>query len=436
MNRRRCILIFAVSSVAVLAMILFLLDRQRGASGRTADGRVVTITKVTYGLEHRFTESPLWVRMLRPVLGKAWAVRRGYYEVKLTNATPALVVWTHWDGIQGTNQISQEATLCDSRGTESEITVGRWNTRWTRYVPTKGGLSPQNQAYVAWLFRNYPRRSDRLRLRIYDRDKRYVITHAVELVFDNPTPQKFPVWRGEPLPTTITNVGFEFALRNLQRISNALWQADFAVHANGQVDYGWQIGRIEVTDATGNSVTARSNVMAVPATNLTFRLNAALWPEEYARKVKVEFCRIGDFRTNELRELLGLSVPAAWAPYQFRTNIGLRAHEFVEVSLQKTPRNIPPYVRGFPYRVNMQYALRNANDHRLILLRATDPLEPTVTSPWQSEPKIEPGYVSPDGMHTVGLLFRHDPQALDLTFGVRKNYWIEFLVESGSRSTR
>jgi hypothetical protein len=167
MLRRKRILI-AVFVAVVVAFVVFL--KSRAPAGATAaDGRRVTIEKVTYGTSHSFRTGKAWVRVLKPVLGPRWAAQRGCVEMRFTNAEPALMVWTRWSGISKTNPLPLEATMLDEPGTESELVLSRWNqTDWWAHTNRFDSTS-----YVAWMFRNSPRGSRTMHLRIYDRDKHY-----------------------------------------------------------------------------------------------------------------------------------------------------------------------------------------------------------------------------------------------------------------------
>jgi hypothetical protein len=419
MLRRRYIVAAAVFTLLLLICVL-LLWRISGPRGTAADGRKVTLAKVTYGTEHSFEQGKLWVRVLKPIMGARWAAQRGCNGVEFTNATPALMIWTDWDGIYRTNWLATEATIVDEAGTESELVLSRWNAQ----VPWKQPTDPEaNQAYVAWMFKNFPRRSGTLRLRIYDRDKRFAPTQAVEIAFSNPVRERFPAWRGEQLPLRKLIGAHDFILKDLRSISNALWQVDFEVRTNGQADHSWRIGNLTASDSSGNMLNTRSNPASTPQTNLSFALKGALWPEEPAWKLAVEFCRVVDLQPQELWFVRNIPVPARSLPFQLKTNLASFGTRPIEIHLETTPPQMPYTPRGISRNAHLNFRAPSADGAtRLFLLKVEDDQ--------RREAQIEPGYVSPDGLHTFGLRIPTNSQTLDLTFAIRTSTVVEFIVDS------
>ena len=419
--RRRVYIAIAIALLGVL--VLALLTQSSYRSAAAADGREIAIANVTYGTNHSFDPGAPWVRVLKRVMGPQWAGRRGSYVMRFTNDTPALMVWTHWEEMYRTSPLPVEATVLDEQGTESELTLSRWNV-----VPMwrDAADADPKEGYVAWMFNNFPRHADTLRLRIYDRDAHNVPTPTVEISFGNPAPRKLPEWRGAQLPIIQTVDGFEFHLKELRAISNALWQASFEVRTNGRSDYSWQIGSVQTTDATGNFLSARSNLFPVATTNLHFILKGALWPEERARKLAVEFCRVLHFEPQELW-LLRVPAPIRGQPFQVKTNFPGLAPNIFEMTLETSYEHLPLVRGGIRRNAHLLFQLRPAQTGpRLFLLKIEDEQ--------RREIRIEPGYVSPDGLHTFSLQIPRDARNLDLTFGIRKSTVVEFLVDSKSHA--
>jgi hypothetical protein len=420
--RRRIYIAIAFALLVVLVLV-FLSQSYRSATA--TDGREVTIAKVTYGTEHSFDPGKPWMRVLRLIMGPQWAARRGSYTMRFTNDVPALMVWTQWEQTYRTNSLPVEATVLDEHGTESELTLSRWNV-----VPmwrNPADVEPK-QAYAAWMFKNFPRRAGTLRLRIYDRDPQNAPAQTVEIAFGNPAPRKFPQWRGEQLPIHQTVDRFEFLLTKLLPISNALWQASFEVRTHGNTDYSWQIGKVEATDATANFLSARSNIFPVPTTNLHFVLKGALWPEEPAWKLAVEFCRVLHFEPQELW-VLRVPAPTRAQPFQIKTNLPAPGSNIFEMTMEATYEHLPLTRGGIRRNGHLLYQLRPAQTGpRLFLLKIEDEQ--------RRQMRIEPGYVSPDGLHTFGLQIPRDAQTLDLTFGIRKSTIVEFVVNSKGHSAK
>jgi hypothetical protein len=402
------------------ALFIWILSADRAQGWAVAaDGRKVRIAKVTYGTDHRFTEGKPWVRLLKPLLGNAWAARRGCYEVRFTNATPVLMVWTHWDNMYDGSQRPAEATISDGHGTESELVLNRWNAQAWYNRPDD---PRQSQAYVAWLFKNYPRQSDTLHLRIFDRDKRMAPNPAVRVTFQNPVRSKASPSSGKIPPLSVTNTGVEFILRNVSEISNALWRFDFLVRTNGQPDPCWRIARLTASTPAGNILATRSNIAPGAADPLTFELRGALWPDEPAWRFTVDFCRASDFEPFELWRANDVPVPPRGSPFQLSTNLGAASSKF-EFRLESIPQSAP-----------FSRLRRNANlfcqfyseSEQILLVRAADEQG--------REAKVEPGHVTPDGLRNFGLLIPRDAQTLDFTFAIRRSRVVTFDIRADPRS--
>jgi hypothetical protein len=415
----------AVALALVIAVVLILAMSCETPSATTADGRRVTIEKVTFGTHHRFIHGKWWVRLLRPIRGKAWAAQRGAYETRFTNATPALMVWTRWEGIDKSHPVGIEATLVDGPGNESEVIVYRWFDG-----PPTYGNPPGTAAYrVAWIFNSHPRRSETLRLRVYDRDKRYILTQAVEIAFFNPKRVRRPSeWPGREPPLVITTNGVQFALTSAQETSNALWRLNFVVRTNGVIDPSWLAGGVTASSASGNLLVTRSNLPTATATNITFHLRGALWPEEPMWRFGVEFVRTADFRPAELWTLTNLAIPARNMPLQFTTNLPTLAGHPLQFKLESIPRAPPsPYrPRGIRRNANL-YVHFEAPDRHLLLVEGTDDQGRRIES------EVFPG--APRLHYFFGLEIPPGAQSLDLTFAIRSPTIVKFDV-GGSSLTR
>lgn len=407
--------------VALFLGVLVLLHRPT-PTATLADGRKVTIERVTYGADHRFTVGKWWVRMLKPILGNKWAARRDCYELRFTNAFPTLMVWTSWKQPSYTNSLPLEAMIDAEQGVESrsELVVSRWNDG-SPWMPLPESHEPN--ARVAWLFPNFPRRSETLRLRLYDRDERNVLTQAVEIAFSNPTPQRFPKWTGTPLPVTKENAGVEFVLTNVRPVSNALWRLEFLVRTNGQPDFSWRVGEVTASSASGNLLSTISNLASLPATNLVFNLRGALWPEEPVWRFAAEFCRATDFQPDELWIASDIAVPSRGAPFQITTNVGSHRARVIVFKLESVPQTVPYHPGGLRRNANIHLRFKSGQE-RLFLVKVTDDQGRAV--------KTELGFVTSDGLHDFGLLIPRDAKSLNFTFAIRKSRMVEFNVSTPS----
>jgi len=411
-------LLFIAALIVVLCVVLFLALREGPPLAVTADGRRIAIEKVTYGTHHSFTQGKWWARLLKPIRGKSWAAQHGCYETRITNDVPALMVWTRWEGLNRSNSVAVVAAILDKSGTESELVLNRWNA-----VPGSfdGDAQP---AYVAWLFNNFPRHADKMRLRIYDRDKRYMPTQVVELAFSNPVRNRFPEWRGSELPVEVTTNGTVFILRSVQQVSNALWRFSFDSRPNGTNDPTWQVRGVTAASASGNILSTHSNLaIAVPAlrsgfSTLNFHLRRALWPEEPVWRFAAEFYRTTDFQPNELWTLTNIAIPSRGAPFQLTTNLASHANQPLTFKLVSRPPAIPYPPSAIGHNVEL-HVIFEAAAHVFLVAAIDDQ---------GKEVKTEVHLGAPPSIYAFGLAIPPGAQSLSLTFAIRKPTLVTFDV--------
>jgi hypothetical protein len=416
-TKRRTIL-FISALIVALGVVLFVGLAEGPPVAVAADGRRITIEKVTFGTHHSFTQGKWWVRLLKSILGKRWAAQRGGYQTRITNDVPALMVWTRWEGLHRSNSVAVTASMVDERGTESELVLNHWNA-----IPRSPGSNSQ-PAYVAWLFNNFPRRASRIRLRIYGYDKRYL--QLVELAFPNPVRNRFREWRGSDLPVQVRTNGTEFTLRSVQQTSNALWLFSFGATTNARVDPTWQLRGITASSASGNIISTYSNLaMAAPTlrsefSTLNFHHRHALWPEEPVWRFTAEFYRTTDFRPNELWTLTNIAILPR-GTVQLTTNLASYANQRLTLKLVSRPPAIPyppPATRNADLRVIFEVAAH------VFLVAATDDQG--------KEVKTEVDVGAPPSIYSFGLAIPTGAQSINLTFAIRKPTVVTFDVAERS----
>lgn len=412
--RQRVWLFIGLLIALALAVAVLLALRGASPTATAPDGRKVTIEKVTFGTHHRFVSGKWWVRVLKPIRGKRWAAQRGSYETRFTNDTPGLMVWTRWEGLTRSNGLAVEVTMLDQRGTESELIVYRWYD----------GPDAETGAYrMAWVFNNYPRRSDPLRVRFYDRDTRYALTQAVELTFSNPTRQTSKEWSGGSLPLVVAANRTQFALNRVEQTSNALWRLHFDVRTNGIIDPAWLVAGVTASSALGNVFGQSSNLAVATVTNPAFQLRGALWPEESAWRFAADFVRAGDFQPAELWTLTNISIPARNLPFQMTTNLPAHSRHPIELKLESIPPTVP-YLRGAGPRNAALFVSFKAPDRHLFLFAASDELGSEIPV------EVDPG--APRLIYAFGLRVPKTARSINLTFAIRKTTPVTFSASSQS----
>jgi hypothetical protein len=414
---RRPVIWVLLSLAVILGALVGILLMSHVPSATAGDGRKVTIERTTYGTEHRFVQGPLWGRILTPLLGTRWAARHHCFETRFTSTNPVMVVWTRWSGISRTNPLPQEASLVDASGTESELVVPRWNqtdwwTRTNRFESTD---------LVAWVFPNYPRRDDPLRLRIYDHDTLHQRQRVVEMAFPNPGPTHYEQWAGKLSPIIHTNARGEFTLKSFAQVTPDSWDAVFEVRTNGSIDSSWQFGRISAHDATGNFVSTMTNVVPGGRGPAAVGLRGALWPHEHAWKISAEFYRGFDFASNECwttPQIPLRPMTQVWSTNLSLTNLAVNGSMVVVGELQNN-MNVQLWRNSRASLLLTARLLATTEPSRLFVVNAVDdrqrPVEVQQTA-WGAQ------------WQNFSLLLPSDGRALQLTLAVRKATLAEFEV--------
>ncbi len=249
--------LFGAAAVLLGALLVGLavlgLSKPRGALATVplADGRILQIEGVTFGVEHRMGAPTFVIERLGPWLPRGmddlfWPKRP---ESKIHLERPGLVVWVNaLDPIGGTN------VDCQGIRVEFEDQHGDFFGEDTRYWT--GGARFWRVGHV---FYSFPRDEERLTLRITPWRKNQTSTVTV------PNPQLTPPaqWSGAPLPQTKTAGPLEVTLKGLTVRTNAdagkYWSTPFRFfepawecRQQGQPAAGWAEPEWMAEDATGN----------------------------------------------------------------------------------------------------------------------------------------------------------------------------------------
>jgi hypothetical protein len=406
-----------LSLAVIIGALAGILLTSRVPSATAGDGRNARIESITYGTEHRFARGPLWGRIFAPLLGPRWAARHHCFEIRFTSTNPVMVVWTRWSGISRTNPLPQEATLLDAAGTESELVVPRWNQTdwWTRTNRF------ESRDFAAWMFPNYPRRADLLRLRIYDRDTLHQRQRVLEMAFPNPGPTHYEQWTGETPPLTHTNARREFTLKSFAQVTPGSWDAVFEVRTNGSIDSSWQVGRVSARDATGNIVSTMTNVVPGARGPAAITLRGALWPDEHAWKISAEFYRGFDFASNECWTTPQIPLRPLnrfWSANLSLTNVAVNGSIVVLGELENN-MNVLLWRNSRASLLLTARLLAMTEPSRLFVVNALDSQQRQVES---QESAWSPRW------QTFSLVLPSDSTALQMTLAVRKAALVEFEV--------
>lgn len=133
----------------------------------------------------------------------------------------------------------------------------------------------------------FPRRRNEVWLRLMDDDNL-----LAEFQISNPCSGPHVQWMCAPLPLTVSNGTLEITLEGFKADrERRITQCEFLIRENGKETTSWYPVSFEVVDATGNHWQAPFDRMQkrVDGHKITAGFLGALWPEEQAWKLRVEF---------------------------------------------------------------------------------------------------------------------------------------------------
>jgi hypothetical protein len=422
-QRKRFVWLALAAGVALAVTVWWALRTPPGRRLKLADGRVVTLAGVTYGTEHRFVQDPPLARILAPILPPAWRTKLGLNAAFHKSDRPTLMVWVMWRGGDANQRELTDAAVFDDHGTECEPI--RSQATLYLYDPPRGAIR-------GWEFTHFPRRAGMIGLRLYTRGAAYNPDRMAEFQFPNPAPRRYPGWTASPLPITVRAGEWEFSLVKFttgepipdrdkpSRGWVAPWtSAAFRVASNGQPSRAWTVASMELTDATGNTAnsyrSAASNLDGQPV----FGLSAALWPDEPAWRLKVEFSRIEDFAPDELVSLKGIAAPEPDTHSLIHTQAVVQGATLAGKLLAHLAA--PVSIGNIRAGAELVVSLVPVEGLRLRLVRAADDRG--------RELRHLPGYADAAGPHNFWLELPSDARALDLTFAVTRSRFVEFVAK-------
>ena len=219
----------------------------------------------------------------------------------------------------------------------------------------------------------------------------------------------------------MTNNSVEFTLKEFSNVGSNNWNARFEVRTNGQPDSSWQIAGIHATDATGNLVSTRGQVIAAARKEPLITLNGALWRSERAWRISADFCRAFDFRTNEMWTTPQIALPfirTSGTTNLSLTNVVLGC-TLVLGELHASFNPIDPGHAGS--RLILTAWLRDMPAPcRLFLVEAVDDLRQEITIRQVDSYAV--------GWHTFSLLVPTHSKTAQFTFAVRRTTSVAFDV--------
>lgn len=250
---------------------------------RTPDGCIVKLERYTFrsgvvryyvldGQQDRTIGRKIANALPQPVtqrLKRILPEPEGYADSDFPNEPVLSVVFsTQAPGHPGIHEIVSRVIVSDDHGQTFDGVLN--------YMGSSSMLSLQP----------FPRRGSELYLRPV------IMGHDSGVVFTipNPCPGPHPVWKAQPMPIRATNSTLQVTLESFvaDRVQ-ARTRCALRVQEDGRGSTAWLPVAFEISDATGNHW--KPGVDAVQSTNGLFdcSLFGALWPDEDAWRVHVEF---------------------------------------------------------------------------------------------------------------------------------------------------
>jgi hypothetical protein len=134
----------------------------------------------------------------------------------------------------------------------------------------------------------FPRRGKQLTLHLMEDENL-----LAEFKIPNPCPGPHPRWKPGAIPVVLTNAGLEITVEEFTVDRDRLkTQCTFLIREDGKESMAWLPVAFEVSDATGNHWRpsgTRTSRTAPASGRVVASFLGALWPEEDAWKVRVEF---------------------------------------------------------------------------------------------------------------------------------------------------
>ena len=198
----------------------------------------------------------------------------------------------------------------------------------------------------------HPRRAKEFKTRLYRQEPGGTVVRVGELTVRNPLSRRFPTWTAELLPVTRQTNEVEITLTKLETGLTAketghgpagegpksFSRATFSVKENGAPTEKWSVCGISVSNAAGEVRPGGTYGSRWERGEHKVDFEGALWLEEAAWKLDVDFARTEDFPTDELWFIKGTRVPRHGDLEAMRvvTNLHFAELEFLGVSGAKT----------------------------------------------------------------------------------------------------
>jgi hypothetical protein len=285
-RRIKLVVVVLVLVVVVVAVGISITRSGESRVVRSSSGNVFTLEAYSFvpgNVEYEVPYRP-FAKALRKVLPNSWQKKFKWLQpgarvvagYGLSRKEPVLTMVFSCRSPSGTYE--------GHPGTRV-VVANELGQEYDRVVNSNGGLG-------VFEIYTFPRRGKELWLRLMDGN-----TLRAEFKIRNPSLGPHPVWKASPLPITVTNAGLEVTLEECVADKEVRkTRCVFRVKENGVESTEWAPAAYEVSDATGNhwrpSPQSYTIISQEEARIVMAEFLGALWAEEQAWKLRVEFKRL------------------------------------------------------------------------------------------------------------------------------------------------
>jgi hypothetical protein len=365
---------------------------------RLADGRSARVAAVTYGKNHEYWEGGVAARWFGGLMPPNWTRRLGWISVKHVTSEPRLIVWLHWETPMGSSGPAQYISFTDGKSETdpSHYLSAAYPKRWETVVGIEGI--------------DFPRRDERIGVRIYDKDNASRLHKRAEFWVTNPVRVRLPARAPNPFPLRASTNGLSFAFENAvcrEGKSSAL----FRVEGAGAGD--WKVESLEIRDETGNYFQPRRMSFTRVGEYLEVEFQKAWWRSQTNYDWTVEFSRERAFRPNEIFAVAITNLPPPGTQSLRAGTVHSAGDTIVVAEINRdlprgTTWDVEVILQVIPPVAGLQISLINA-------ISGTNSAIPT-----------QAGYVLPNGRRAYFFDLPEKEEDLKVTFALQRTVRVEF----------
>lgn len=424
------------------------------------DGSQLTLVKVTHGTNHVCRYENRLQDWLQPILPQKLRTKYPPHEVTFTSgSSDTVVVWLRYEGEGRMGDPLRRRGLLFAVADENGLESGLFRTaNVTRDLPFQNkvhasGTPVSGPSFTrptiqigGWELREFPRRGRRFAIWVYQQEFTEKVLRIGAFTVRNPRPGNSLTWTAETLPATRRTNQLEISLTKLEtgltgqetghgpagEGAKSFSRATFKLKENGAPTENWSLCGISSSNAAGEFRPGGSYSSRWQRGEHKVDFEGGLWLEEPAWKINVDFARTGDFPSDELWSIKGVTVPLTGWLMENRivTNIFNEELEFVGVSGPKT--YLPEgYTSLQPHATILVRTAHPMHGVRIALVEVRDDQGRKLATKGSSARTSMGGRgnTPKEMLHGFAVEIPEDAKSLDITFAVTRVRSVEFLAK-------